>query len=106
VESIISISIYLSIVSYHVLINHSGSRIFLGVYSPCHHHHFHPMYQITFYSLFSLSHSIAYIIITHLSTLHYYRITRLFCGNLSKKITEEELKARLSGSDIGAVVHR
>ena len=25
------------------------------------------------------------------------RITRLFCGNLSKKITEEELKSRLPG---------
>ena len=26
-----------------------------------------------------------------------YRVTRLFCGNLNKKITEEELQGRLPG---------
>jgi nucleolin len=26
-----------------------------------------------------------------------YRVTRLFCGNLNKKVTEEELKTRLPG---------
>jgi nucleolin len=29
--------------------------------------------------------------------LLFIRVTRLFCGNLSKKVTEEELKARLPG---------
>jgi nucleolin len=27
----------------------------------------------------------------------YHRVTRLFCGNLNKKVTEEELKTRLPG---------
>ena len=29
--------------------------------------------------------------------VHNNRVTRLFCGNLNKKISEEELKGRLPG---------